>query len=87
MSDDSALWLDGKPYTVDDLTFREQRKLRDLIRELAPGEDVESASEADFIPAFIAVIKQRDDPGFSVEQALDFRPADLARPQKRAAKK
>lgn len=86
--DESALWIDGKPYVSDDLTFREQRQLRDYIRQLAPGGDQDEAGDADIIPALVTVIRQRDDQSFTLEQALDMRPSDVERPPtKRAAAK
>ena len=87
-----AIYVDGQPYTIDDLTFREQRQMREFVKQLAPAEDVarsiEDASDADYIPAVIAVIKQRTDEDFTLEQALDFKPTDLeGPPTKPAAKK
>ena len=89
---DGALWIDGQPHTLDELTYREQRQLRTFVKELSdePVEGVEDVVEVDLIPAFITVIKQRTDPGFTLDQALDFKSSDLeapARPTKPAAKK
>lgn len=78
--DDSALWIDGQAYTMDDLTFREQRQFRDFVRELAPGGDPDEAGEADIVPAMIVVVKRRTDEAFTLEQALDFKPGDVERP-------
>lgn len=85
--DDSALWIEGQAYTTDDLTFREQRQLRDFIRELAPDGDPDEASEADIIPAFICVVKRRETPEFTLDQAQDFKPGDVERPPTRARAK
>lgn len=72
--------VDGVQAKVADLTFAEQRKMRDLTRQLAPDGDVEEAGEQDVIPALITVIKQRTDESFTLEQALTYKPADLAAP-------
>lgn len=96
MSD--GLFIDGETYTFDDLTYREQRLMREKLRELVPPEDLEprigadgesyrpdvvdAASPVDYIPAFIYVIKQRTDSEFTLEQAMDFKPADLVVPAK-----
>ena len=86
-----GLWIDGVAYTISDLTYREQRTLRDLVRSLAPDNlDPADAPDADYVPAIITVIKQRTDPAFTIDQALDFKPSDLeppARPTKPAATK
>jgi hypothetical protein len=88
-SDESALYIDGEQVTMGDLTFREQRTMRDIIRNLAPDNDPDNAAEADIIPALITVWKQRTDPKFSLDDALDFKPGDLDAPptRKPAAKK
>lgn len=81
----AEIWLEGQAYDADDLTFREQRKLRDYMRELAPNNDVEEASDADFFPALICVIKQRSEEAFTLEQALDFKESDLSGPPTKKA--
>lgn len=87
-TEESALFIDGERVTMADLTFREQREMRDHIRTLSPDNDPDNAAEADIIPALIAVYKKRSDPAFTLEQALDFKPGDLeAPPTKPAAKK
>jgi hypothetical protein len=86
VSDESGIWVDGKCYTDDDLTFREQRTIRSLLRELMedPLFDPLDAAQADLMPAYVCVIKRRTDPGYTVEQALDIKPSDLAKPEKKA---
>jgi hypothetical protein len=87
-----GIYIDGVPYNVSDLTYGEQRELRKLVLELAPDSltDMYEADDADFVPAVICVIKRRTDPDFSINQALEIKPADHAPPgppTKRAAKK
>lgn len=84
-TEESALYIDGERVTMADLTFREQRRMRDYVKELAPDGDPDNAAEADIVPALIAVVKQRTDPGFSLEQAQDFKPGDLERPTRAKA--
>lgn len=93
--DPTAIYIDGVPYTIDDLSYREHREMRSIVQGLVPSDgdisaDPADAAEADFIPAVITVIKRRTDPDFSVDQALEFRPKDLeppVPPTKTAAKK
>lgn len=90
--DPSAIWIDGNPYTTDDLTFGEQRIMRDLVLKNSPEDvtDPTQAADADFIPAIITVVKARETPSFTYEDALKFKPKDLEppeRPTKPAAKK
>lgn len=83
MSDDTedfALHIDGQAYAVEDLSFREQRTMRDIVRGLAPENDPDQAAEADIIPALITVIKRREQPDYRVEDALEFKPSDLRPP-------
>jgi hypothetical protein len=79
--DQTALFIDGARITIDDLTYREQRDMREFVRNLAPEHDPDQAGEQDVIPALIAVVKRRTDPEFTLEQALDFKPSDLAPPE------
>lgn len=77
---DAGIYIDGTLYTVDDLSFREQRAMREMVRELAPEGDVELATTADALPAFLCVVKRRTDPEFTIDQALDAKPSDLQKP-------
>lgn len=79
----AEIHVDGLAVSEDDLTFREQRAMRELIRQIAPQNDLDQAGDADILPALICVIKQRTDPAFTIEQALDFRPSDLEAPPTR----
>lgn len=86
--------VDGKEYSLDDLTFREQRELRKTVRELVddPQADIDEAAMMDVLPAVALVLKRRDDPKYSIDQALELKVADLTakangngkRPTKRA---
>lgn len=92
MEDNRQIIIDGKPYTADDLTFREQRELRTQVRALLgdPAADLDDAAVMDFIPAIVYVVKRRDDPEFTMDQALDMEFGDVLRepdPTKSRAKK
>lgn len=80
--------VDGETIKVSDLTFGEQIKLRKYIRDLSPDGDDDEASTAEMIPALVAVVKQRTDANFTLEQALELKGSDVAvPPTKPAAKK
>lgn len=66
--------VDGEGgYKLDELTFREQREVRGLIRELTGdgGMEVVEAANMDFIPAIVTVVRRRGDANYSLDQALE----------------
>jgi hypothetical protein len=65
---------------MDDLTFRERRKVRSLARELDgnPDVDFDDLVLDDLIAAFVTVCKQRTTPDFTIDEALDLKPTDLS---------
>lgn len=85
-----GIWIDGSRYVLDDLTFKEQRELRQIVRDLTGDpEHGMFGEDCDFMPAFVTVIKRRETPGFKVEDADVLRDSDLqkpARPTRRGAK-
>lgn len=70
-----GLQINGEFYTADDLTYREQKKVRATVLELAGSE--EEASIADVSAAFAFVILNRDRE-ISLDEILDMKPRDLA---------
>lgn len=78
-----AIVVDGQEVTIDDLTFKEQRQVRTLIRELNDDATLETddATLMDLLPALVTVIKQRSDAGYSMDQALEMRPTDVLQEQ------
>jgi hypothetical protein len=80
---EQVLIIDGDEYDLgqNDLTFREQRDLRKLVRELTedPELDPGDASLMDFLPALVTVIKRRVDPNFDVNTALDLKWEEVLR--------
>ena len=81
MPDDEilAIAVDGERLTMDDLTFRERREVRRLARELDGNPDVhfDDLVLDDLIAAFVTVCKQRANPAFTIDDALDLKPTDL----------
>lgn len=73
--------VEGITLDLDDFTFREMRELRRVIKEhiLESDEDVnvEDLAPAEFLPAAIYVLKKRDDPSYTIEQALDLKFRDV----------
>lgn len=80
MADDEALFtVDGKGYSVDDLTFREQRELRKLVRELVddPTAELVESDLMDVVPVAVFLVRRRGDDTYTLEQALDLKWDDL----------
>ena len=92
MADDGTIFIEGAAYTPDDLTFREQREMRDIYRNMMgdPAADLANAANMDFLPVLAYLVRRRDDPEYTLERALDLKIADLVTPPptkpKRAAR-
>lgn len=83
INDGDGIYIDGNFYGYDDLTFGEQRKVRQLVRDANaddPNFKDEDMAVVDLVPALVTVIKQRDEPDFSFAQALDLKFSDLNPP-------
>lgn len=67
-------YVDGKNADDPKLTFREERQLRDIIRELREDDEAEiaDASVNEFGLALTVVVKSRDDEKYTLEQAFDL---------------
>ena len=87
MADDGMIYIEGQAYSPDDLTFREQREMRQVYRDLMgdPSADLADASNMDFLPVLAFMVRRRDDPEFTVEQALDIKVSDLLSPPTKPA--
>lgn len=79
MPDADSFQIDGVAYTADDLTFREQRELRTIVRDLVddPEVNIEDMAMMDFLPALVYVIVKRDNAEFTLDEALDMKISDL----------
>lgn len=76
--------IDGKPYSVADLTYGEQRDLREKLREsfgnpTATAADIEFGmyDDMDWIPAFVWLIRRRSSRAYQYEEALSMKPGDV----------
>jgi hypothetical protein len=71
--------VDDEPYTFDDLSYREQREMRQVVRDLVdnPQAELDEVAFMDYLPALYWVIKRRTDPEFSMDQALDLKPTQM----------
>lgn len=79
MADDITITLDGETYSADELTFREQREMRKLVRELVedPKADMEEVSIMDVLPVLAFIVIHRTKPEFTLEEALDMKISDI----------
>jgi hypothetical protein len=79
---EEVLIVDGVEIDMDDFSFKEQREVRRLLHEHVALEwDRDKPWDEqlfhDIFPAVIAVYKQRDDPAYTVDQALELKPRDV----------
>ncbi|MGI8593939.1 MAG: hypothetical protein ACR2ML_06160 [Solirubrobacteraceae bacterium] len=80
----SGVWLDGKQWFLEDLTFAERSELRAIVRENLGEPKAEIADvfdEADVIPGLVYLLKRRDEPDYTLDQARQLTPRDLAQPE------
>lgn len=88
--------IDGEDVSLTSLTFREQRQLRQFVRELSDDPDVMPADAPlmDFLPALVAVVRARSredaSPQELLEEALEMNFSDVipepeARPTRRSS--
>ena len=79
MPNDGDLRINGKVYDSNDLTFREERELRQIVRDhlIPPGVDEDDLTLGDILPATIYILHRRDNPDFTLEEALDLKPRDV----------
>jgi hypothetical protein len=80
-SSEGNLRINGREYDPSDMTFREQRAMRAIIRdELYPEDpdvDMDELTLADLLPAMVVVLVRRDDPDYTLDQALDLKHKDV----------
>lgn len=77
-----GIYIDGQRFTDDDLSFEEQDEVTRLIREMSGDDEatILGSQMRHFLPAFVAVIKGRDDEQFSVDDARKLKATDLVKP-------
>lgn len=78
---EAGVWIDGQHYTDDDLTLGDECRVSELARQLAPNEDLDEATQSMLLAAFVCVVKQKTDPSFTIEQALEMKRVDFAKPE------
>jgi hypothetical protein len=77
----SGVPIDGRIYTLKDLTFRERRELRQMIRDSIGRPDAELydvVDDADLVPCIVYLVKRRTDSAYTLDMALDLTEAELA---------
>jgi hypothetical protein len=75
MAEEGDLRVNGKVYDPNTLTFREQREIKRIVRdELFDGEmpDEDDLGIADTMPALALVMVRRDNPDYTLDDALDL---------------
>lgn len=78
-SQEGNLLICGQVYDPEDMTFREERHVRDTIKELT-GEDHIIEDDLHLGDLFVAtayVLRRRDDPEFTIDQALDLKRSEI----------
>ncbi len=77
--DRGDLLVKGKVYDSNDMTFREEREVRDVLRGLLGVDtlDDDQLSLADIFPAACLVLRRRDEPEFTLDEALDLKRTDV----------
>lgn len=88
--EDRVFVIDGVKYEDAGLSFREQRELRDVVRNLA-GDQSLAVEDADFlrdyVPAAIYLMRRRDKPDYTLDDALDCNPDDFLVPESKLPKR
>lgn len=80
--DDLSISIDGVESKDLALTFKEQRAMRDLIRESVgdPQATVETVDLMDWVPALVCVVRRRENAEYTLDAALDTRLDDFVQP-------
>lgn len=84
-----AIYADNKRIDDQSMTFREERALIAVLRDITEDEEasITTASMHEFALALVVVVKRREDPEYGIEQALDLDINDVVRedkPEKKA---
>lgn len=80
---DFEVVIDGQQVDLDKFTFRELRELKRAVRDITEDPeadlDLETLPLQEFIPAALFVIRRRDNPSYSLDEALDHRMDEFIR--------
>lgn len=85
MAEEGDLRIDGKVYDPDTMTFREQREMKRLLREMFDGELPDDIGMADTTPVMALVLVRRDNPDYTLDEALDLVPGEIMLTKEQAA--
>lgn len=87
IEDPFTIAVDGETYSMDDLSFKERKEVRKLAREIAddPEAELEDMVVDDLLVAMVTVCKQKTDPAFTIDAAMELKPGDIV-PQPKKAK-
>ncbi len=79
MAETGDLHIHGKVYDSNDMTFREERDVRKIVRDLAedPDVDFETLPLGDILPAIVLVLHRRDNPDYTLDEALELKQRDV----------
>ena len=72
--------IDGRLYGLDDLSFRERKELRQLVRESLGRDDAELSDvvdDVDLVPQMVFLIRRRSDASYTLERAMELSLAEL----------
>lgn len=71
--------VDGEPVDLDDLSFGEERELRQVIRGLSGREDVDldEVELMDFLPAIVYIFQRRSNKNYELDEALKLKRKDV----------
>jgi hypothetical protein len=91
--DEELLHVNGQTFDMDDLTYGERREIRRLIRnelwdESVDGEfDWDEVTPDDIVAVTVLVMMRREDPQFTLEQALACKPNEVTPPPTKSTPK
>lgn len=79
MAKQGDLRVDGKVFDPEDMTFREQQQMRQLVKDMVgdPEVDFDTLTLSELLPAMVTVFMRRDDPSYAMDTALDLRMRDI----------
>jgi hypothetical protein len=85
MADDLTVHIDGKSYAFDDFELGDLEWLEEYLGK--PLSDTSTLSSIKAAVGLVFLVKRRDDPSFTIEQARGVKMAALSEPTEPAAKK
>ena len=79
MAQSGDLRICGKVYDSNDLTFREEAEVRKIVRRelVSDGVKEEDLTLGEILPVVALVLRRRDDPDFTLDDAMELKPRDV----------